>query len=63
MATRFGGRDTSQIVDIRFFTDEQHINNYLEFKDCLGGNLTFIDSFPLLKISKAKIEKKHLEKM
>ena len=48
--TRAGGRDTSRIIEIRVFFDEELAERYSSFTKYLGPSLQFVKPFELLGI-------------
>ena len=50
MATRRGGRDTSKIIEVQAFLDQDQRSNYLKLEECLSPTLQLTKPFPLLHI-------------
>jgi hypothetical protein len=48
--TRSGGRDVSQIIEIRSFLDKEAITIFLSLLECLSPSLQLIQEFPLLHL-------------
>ena len=48
--TRSGGRDASQIIEIRSFLDKEAITTFLSLLECLSPSLQLIQEFPLLQL-------------
>ena len=50
MATGRRGRDTSKIIQVQAFLDQDQRGNYLKLEECLSPTLQLIKPFPLLHI-------------
>ena len=50
MATGRRGRDTSKIIQVQAFLDQDQRGNYLKLEECLSPTLQLTKPFPLLHI-------------